>query len=137
MSSADHETDSDELDPDEPRTPMWLPLLGGGLFLLALLLFLATRSDEEPVAEDNADTTAQQAPAEPQPEPPPAARARNAQAPDDEGTAPQPGRPRVLRGPSPTDDAAAATGQRPAQQRRAVQRAAEPRPAPGHEDHGH
>src|SRR5690349_1849882 len=99
MSSADHETDSDELDPDEPRTPMWLPLLGGGLFLLALLLFLATRSDEEPVAEDNADTTAQQAPAEPQPEPPPAARARNAQAPDDEGTAPQPGRPRVLRGP--------------------------------------
>src|SRR5690606_35153722 len=51
MSSADHHTDSDELDPDEPRTPMWLPLLGGGLFLLALFLFLATRTDEEPTDE--------------------------------------------------------------------------------------
>src|SRR5688572_10734345 len=58
MSSAETEKDSDELDPDEPRTPMWLPLLGGGLFLLALLLFLATRSDEEPIAEDTADTAA-------------------------------------------------------------------------------
>jgi len=66
MSSPDHhETDSDELDPDEPRTPMWLPLLGGGLFLLALLLFLATRSDEEPAAEDaSADVAAEQAPAD-------------------------------------------------------------------------
>jgi len=54
MSSADHHTDSDELDPDEPRTPMWLPLLGGGLFLLALFLFLATRTDEEPTDETSA-----------------------------------------------------------------------------------
>jgi predicted lipid-binding transport protein (Tim44 family) len=64
MSSPDHDTDSDELDPDEPRTPMWLPLLGGGLFLLALFLFLATRSDEEPAADVSADAAAEQAPAE-------------------------------------------------------------------------
>lgn len=63
MSSPDTETDSDELDPDEPRTPMWLPLLGSGLFLLALLLFLATRTDEEPVDEISADPAAEQAPA--------------------------------------------------------------------------
>jgi len=74
MSSADTETDSDELDPDEPHTPMWLPLLGGGLFLLALLLFLATRSDEEPSADSAAEPTAEQAPAAPAPadKPPPA-----------------------------------------------------------------
>ena len=53
MSSSDAETESDELDPDEPRTPLWLPLLGGGLFLLALLLFLATRSDDD-ADSDNA-----------------------------------------------------------------------------------
>jgi hypothetical protein len=45
--SSDSEVDSDELDPDEPRTPLWLTLLGGGLFLLALLLFLLTRTDTE------------------------------------------------------------------------------------------
>jgi len=134
MSSADHETDSDELDPDEPRTPMWLPLLGGGLFLLALLLFLATRSDEEPIAEDTADATAAAAASAPA-EQAPAQAARNEPAPGDQA-AQQP-RPRILRQPSPTDDGTAAAAQRPAQQRRAVQRAAEPRPAPGHEDHGH
>ncbi len=45
--SSDPEKDSDELDPDEPRTPLWLSLLGGGLFLLALLLFLLTRTSTE------------------------------------------------------------------------------------------
>lgn len=45
--SADPHLESDELDPDEPRTPMWLPLLGGALFLAALMLFLVTRSDED------------------------------------------------------------------------------------------
>lgn len=67
--SADLHADADELDPDEPRTPMWLPLLGGTLFLLALVVFLATRSDDEsadaggaaqvtaePAAGDNEDT---------------------------------------------------------------------------------
>jgi len=32
-----------ELLPGEPHTPMWLPLLGGILALLALLAFLVTR----------------------------------------------------------------------------------------------
>ena len=30
----------DELDPDEPRTPLWLPLLGLCLFVGALVYFL-------------------------------------------------------------------------------------------------
>src|SRR5690606_9687873 len=37
--SDDHAHDSDELelDPDEPHTPWWMPLLGGFLFLMAAL----------------------------------------------------------------------------------------------------
>jgi hypothetical protein len=31
---------SDELDPDEPRTPLWLPLLGLSLFVAALIYVL-------------------------------------------------------------------------------------------------
>lgn len=81
MSSPDHDTDSDELDPDEPHTPMWLPLLGGGLFLLALFLFLATRSDEEPAAEVSADAVAEQDPTEQAP------AAEQAQAPAAAGAA--------------------------------------------------
>ena len=42
-----HDDDDDgpinELLPDEPHTPMWLPLLGGVLALLAILAFLVTR----------------------------------------------------------------------------------------------
>ncbi len=44
--------DADGLDHDEPKTPMWLPLLGGVLFLLAFMLFLVTRSDEQPALLD-------------------------------------------------------------------------------------
>lgn len=55
-------SDSDELDPDEPRTPMWLPLLGSALFLVALMLFLATRSDDEVKAKaEPSDSAAQDA----------------------------------------------------------------------------
>jgi hypothetical protein len=43
---------SDELDPDEPRTPLWLPLLGLALFLSALVYFLA--SGDEPAADSAA-----------------------------------------------------------------------------------
>ncbi|HEU5076942.1 MAG TPA: hypothetical protein VFU02_22280 [Polyangiaceae bacterium] len=89
MSSPDTETDSDELDPDEPRTPMWLPLLGGGLFLLALFLFLATRTDAEPIAENSGDAAAEQAPDtdEKAPTDPAAARAPDAPAPGDPAAA--------------------------------------------------
>ncbi len=47
--AASHAADDDddepesELLPDEPHTPMWLPLLGGVLALLAILAFLMTR----------------------------------------------------------------------------------------------
>lgn len=45
--AADAHDDDDEpvneLLPGEPHTPMWLPLLGGVLALLALLAFLLTR----------------------------------------------------------------------------------------------
>jgi hypothetical protein len=34
------------LDPDEPHTPNWLTALGGALFLLAALFFLATAGDD-------------------------------------------------------------------------------------------
>lgn len=56
--SADSHVDSDELDPDEPRTPMWLPLLGGALFLGALLVFLATRSEDESAQAQDATVAA-------------------------------------------------------------------------------
>ncbi len=38
-----HVTQTDELDSDEPRTPMWMPLLGGALFVVGALTMLATR----------------------------------------------------------------------------------------------
>lgn len=54
-------SDSDELDPDEPRTPMWLPLLGSALFLVALMLFLATGSDDETKPQTEPQDTTEQA----------------------------------------------------------------------------
>ncbi len=36
-----HDASSDdELDPDEPRTPLWLPLVGLCLFVFGLIYFL-------------------------------------------------------------------------------------------------
>lgn len=52
--SHDASTD-DELDPDEPRTPLWLPLVGLCLFVAALIYFL--------VGEKNAPVTERSAPA--------------------------------------------------------------------------
>jgi hypothetical protein len=40
----------DELDPDEPRTPLWLPLLGLTLFLSALIYLLVGGTETAPVA---------------------------------------------------------------------------------------
>ncbi len=62
----DHDDDHHDLEPppDEPESPGWLPLLGGGLLLLALLLFLVMRSPEaeEAAAEPGtADVAAAQA----------------------------------------------------------------------------
>ena len=37
--------EEDELDPDEPRTPLWLPLAGLALFLAAGLYFLLDSAD--------------------------------------------------------------------------------------------
>lgn len=38
----EHVEPSDELAPDEPRTPAWLTALGGALFLVALLWLVAS-----------------------------------------------------------------------------------------------
>jgi len=42
------ETTSDDFPADEPRSPGWLPLLGGGLFLAAILAFVLIGSDDKP-----------------------------------------------------------------------------------------
>ena len=51
---AHEQTSSDELEPDEPRTPMWLPLLGIGLFVAALIF--AMSGDDEPAPESDTAT---------------------------------------------------------------------------------
>jgi hypothetical protein len=57
--------------PDEPKSPVWLPLLGGALFLAALLLFLVTRSPEAEEPTEAEPTPADSASAAPeQPSPP-------------------------------------------------------------------
>jgi hypothetical protein len=40
------QTTSDDFPADEPRSPGWLPLLGGGLFLAAILAFVLLGSDD-------------------------------------------------------------------------------------------
>jgi hypothetical protein len=51
---------SDELEPGEPETPMWLPLLGGSIFVLIILLFVVTRPDGKTVEELTQEAQAQQ-----------------------------------------------------------------------------
>ncbi|HKO50940.1 MAG TPA: hypothetical protein VJV79_24685 [Polyangiaceae bacterium] len=41
------ETTSDDFPADEPRSPGWLPLLGGGLFLAAISAFVLLGSDDK------------------------------------------------------------------------------------------
>lgn len=56
--SAETNSSTDELDPDEPRTPLWLPLLGLGLFLTALVYFLVSSDDASEAAPRPTDTAA-------------------------------------------------------------------------------
>jgi hypothetical protein len=58
-----------ELDPDEPHTPLWLPLLGLTLFLVALVVGLVSGGDPvDPVTEPGA--LGDQAAEAPEPVPP-------------------------------------------------------------------
>ena len=59
----------DELDPDEPRTPLWLPLLGLCLFVAALV-YLVT-GQKPPVAESSEAAASASASAFPAPSAPP------------------------------------------------------------------
>ncbi len=72
--------DGGELDPDEPRSPAWLPLLGGALFLMGGLALAvmqpAGRTAEELAAEAVEEAKALAPPPPPAPvEPAPAAAA--------------------------------------------------------------
>lgn len=59
----DHEHDDHHAPPppEEPVTPLWLTLLGVGLFLIAGIVFIATRADGKTTAELTA-ASAEQAP---------------------------------------------------------------------------
>ena len=72
MSAPDHGAPSsgttDELDPDEPRTPLCRPLLGLVLFLSALIYLLTGRTEAAPAAaapEASASAAAAAAPPAP------------------------------------------------------------------------
>ncbi len=88
---AHHEPDLDELDPDEPRTPLWMPLLGGALFLVAAIFLVATRPAGKTAEELSKDAAAQ------------AAKAREAAQPAEaaEPAAPAPNAPAPARMPQP------------------------------------
>lgn len=59
----------DELDPDEPRTPLWLPLLGLCL-LFALVVYALTGKEPEPAKPEAAPSASASAPPAPAPAPP-------------------------------------------------------------------
>ncbi len=48
-----HETTSDDFPADEPRSPGWLPLLGGALLLAGIFGYMVFGSDDKP-ADDSA-----------------------------------------------------------------------------------
>ena len=60
----------EELDADEPRTPGWMPLLGGVLFLGAAIFFVATQPPGKTTEElQRAAQAAPPAPPDPAPVP--------------------------------------------------------------------
>jgi hypothetical protein len=63
------ETSSDDFPADEPRSPGWLPLLGGALFLAGIAAFLAFGTDSTGDAQAAPAATVAAAPAAP-PAPP-------------------------------------------------------------------
>jgi len=72
----EHETSSDDFPADEPRSPGWLPLLGGALFLAGIFAFVVLNADGGKSAEDLAKDAAAAnpsasaaAPAQGQPQP--------------------------------------------------------------------
>jgi hypothetical protein len=74
----EHEHDDDHHAPpalEEPATPLWLTLLGIGLFLTAGILFIATRPDGKTTAELTAVPSADAAPSGAAPAPNPGAAA--------------------------------------------------------------
>jgi|SRR6478752_1646210 len=77
----EHEHDDDHHAPPplpEPATPLWLTLLGIGLFLVVGITFIATRPDGKTTAELTAVPSAE---APPSPAPPPPAGAGQVPAP--------------------------------------------------------
>lgn len=72
---SDHDAHaSDELDPDEPQTPWWMPLLGGFLFLMAALIAVAVSGSEEADTENaRGEAPAEEAAAAPPGQAPPGA----------------------------------------------------------------
>ena len=75
---ADHaghdETTSDDFPADEPRSPGWLPLLGGALFLAGIFAFIVLGSDDAPVDATAAPTVAAAPAPKPTTRPAPAIR---------------------------------------------------------------
>jgi hypothetical protein len=53
-----HETTSDDFPADEPRSPGWLPLLGGALFLAGIFAFVAMGSSGKTADELAKDAAA-------------------------------------------------------------------------------
>ena len=53
-----HETSSDDFPADEPRSPGWLPLLGGGLLLAGILAIVVFSADDTDAAGGEAQPAA-------------------------------------------------------------------------------
>jgi hypothetical protein len=58
----------DELDPDEPRTPLWLPLVGLCLFVAALVYLVTGQTPAAPTNAEAAPSASAVVPAPKAPE---------------------------------------------------------------------
>lgn len=95
---------ADTIPPDEPHTPGWLPIVGAGLALAAIMAFALSDPTEEPAAEAAAPSATAAAAA---PAPQPAERAEPQQPrvqrlalPGASGAARPPGLPSAMMRPS-------------------------------------